>query len=247
MDGVDLSHEAFFEKLTQSKTLPTTSQVPPYDYEKAYRQAQKAGREILVITLSSRLSGTYQSAVIAAQQTGADVTIVDSENVTAGERVLVDLAIRLRDEGLCAKDIARALEQAKSRLCILGRVDTLEYLYRGGRLSKTGALAGTLLGIRPVLTVQDGALCVLGKARGARQSNNFLNEAIAKRGGIDFTMPLMLGYSGSSDEALREYIAASREIWEGELDTLPVTSIGSTIGTHVGPGAIVVAFFAKET
>ena len=69
LDGVDLSHEAFFEKLTQSKTLPTTSQVPPYDYEKAYRQAQKAGREILVITLSSRLSGTYQSAVIAAQQT----------------------------------------------------------------------------------------------------------------------------------------------------------------------------------
>ena len=247
LDGVDLSHEAFFEKLTQSKTLPTTSQVPPYDYEKAYRQGQKAGREILVITISSRLSGTYQSAVIAAQQTGADVTIVDSENVTAGERVLVDLAIRLRDEGLCAKDIAKALEQAKSRLCILGRVDTLEYLYRGGRLSKTGALAGTLLGIRPVLTVQDGALCVLGKARGARQSNNFLNEAIAKRGGIDFTMPLMLGYSGSSDEALREYIAASREIWEGKLDTLPVTSIGSTIGTHVGPGAIVVAFFAKET
>ncbi len=133
LDGVDLSHEAFFEKLTQSKTLPTTSQVPPYDYEKAYRQAQKAGREILVITISSRLSGTYQSAVIAAQQTGADVTIVDSENVTAGERVLVDLAIRLRDEGLCAKDIAKALEQAKSRLCILGRVDTLEYLYRGGQ------------------------------------------------------------------------------------------------------------------
>ena len=91
LDGVDLSHEAFFEKLTQSKTLPTTSQVPPYDYEKAYRQAQKAGREILVITLSSRLSGTYQSAVIAAQQMGADVTIVDSENVTAGERVLVQV------------------------------------------------------------------------------------------------------------------------------------------------------------
>ena len=115
LDGVDLSHEAFFEKLTQSKTLPTTSQVPPYDYEKAYRQAQKAGREILVITISSRLSGTYQSAVIAAQQTGADVTIVDSENVTAGERVLVDLAIRLRDEGLCAKDIAQSAGAGKKQ------------------------------------------------------------------------------------------------------------------------------------
>ena len=246
LDGVDLSHDAFFEKLTQEKVLPMTSQVPPYDYEMAYRDAQQAGREALVITLSSKLSGTYQSAVIAAQELGADVTIVDSENVTAGERVLVDLAICLRDEGLGAKEIAERLEQAKKRLCIIGRVDTLEYLYRGGRLSKTSAIAGTLLNIKPVLTVRDGKLAVLGKARGAKQSNNFLNEAIAQRGGIDFSMPLMLGYSGQSDSALQEYIAASHGIWEGKLPQLPITSIGSTIGTHVGPGAIVLAFFAPE-
>ena len=246
LDGVDLSHDAFFEKLAQAKSLPTTSQVPPYDYESAYSQAVQAGAEILVITLSAKLSGTYQSAVIAAQETELEVTIVDSENVTAGERVLVDLAIRLRDRGLGAKEIARELESAKKRLCIIGRVDTLEYLYRGGRLSRTSAIAGTLLNIKPVLTVRDGKLAVLGKARGARQSNNFLNEAIAKRGGIDFAMPLMLGYSGRSDAALQEYIAASREIWEGKLEQLPITSIGSTIGTHVGPGAIVVAFFAPE-
>ena len=244
LDGVDLSHDAFFEKLAQAKNLPTTSQVPPYDYESAYRQAAQEGAEILVITLSAKLSGTYQSAVIAAQETGLEVTIVDSENVTAGERVLVDLAIRLRDRELGAKEIAWELERAKKRLCIIGRVDTLEYLYRGGRLSRTSAIAGTLLNIKPVLTVRDGELAVLGKARGARQSNNFLNEAIAKRGGIDFAMPLMLGYSGRSDAALQEYIAASREIWEGNLEQLPITSIGSTIGTHVGPGAIVVAFFA---
>ena len=115
LDGVDLSHEAFFEKLTQSKTLPTTSQVPPYDYEKAYRQAQKAGGEILVITISSRLSGTYQSAVIAAQQTGADVTIIDSENVTAGERVLVEYALRLVDEGQGAAQVAADFAQRTSR------------------------------------------------------------------------------------------------------------------------------------
>ena len=246
LDGVNLSHEEFFNRLTQARTLPTTSQVPPYDYEEAYREAEQAGKELLVITLSSKLSGTYQSAVIAAQEAGADVTIVDSENVTAGERVLVDLAVRLRDEGLRAKEIAERLNDAKKRLCIIGRVDTLEYLYRGGRLSKTSAIAGTLLNIKPVLTVADGVLGVLGKARGAKQSNNFLNEAIAKRGGIDFSMPLMLGYSGTSDAALQEYIAASREIWEGKLAELPITSIGSTIGTHVGPGAIVVAFFAPE-
>lgn len=246
LDGVDLSHDAFFEKLETCRDLPTTSQVPPYDYEDAYKKARKAGREILVITLSSKLSGTYQSAVIAAQETALGVTIVDSENVTAGERVLVDYAVRLRDQGLGAKVIAQKLEEAKKRLCIIGRVDTLEYLYRGGRLSKTSAIAGTLLNIKPVLTVTDGKLAVLGKARGARQSNNFLNEAIAKRGGIDFSMPLMLGYSGEDASGLQEYIQSSREIWEGKLDPLPVTSIGSTIGTHVGPGAIVVAFFAAE-
>ena len=246
LDGVDLPHDVFFEKLAQSETLPTTSQVPPYDYEKAYSAAQTEGAEVLVITISSKLSGTYQSAVIAAQETKAAVTIVDSENVTAGERVLVDLAIRLRDAGRSASEIAEELEAAKKRLCIIGRVDTLEYLYRGGRLSRTSAIAGTLLNIKPVLTVTDGRLAVLGKARGAKQSNNFLNEAIAKRGGIDFSMPLMLGYSGRSDAALQEYIAASREIWEGRLSGLPITSIGSTIGTHVGPGAIVVAFFANK-
>ena len=246
LDGVSISHTEFFRKLTGAKQLPTTSQVPPFDYEAAYREAAAQGAEILVITLSSKLSGTYQSARIAAQETALDVTIVDSENVTAGERVLVDFAVRLRDAGLGAKEIAQKLEEAKKRLCIIGRVDTLEYLYRGGRLSKTSAIAGTLLNIKPVLTVTDGKLAVLGKARGARQSNNFLNEAIAKRGGIDFSMPLMLGYSGEDASGLEEYIQSSREIWEGKLDPLPVTSIGSTIGTHVGPGAIVVAFFAAE-
>ena len=217
LDGVTMTHDEFFEKLTQAKTLPTTSQIPPFDFEEAFRRLHAEGSDILVITLSSKLSGTYQSAVIAAQETGIDVTIVDSEH-----------------------------EEAKKHLCIIGRVDTLEYLYRGGRLSKTSAIAGTLLNIKPVLTVKDGQLAVLGKARGAKQSNNFLNEAITKRGGIDFSQPLMLGYSGTSDAALQEYIAASREIWEGKLESLPITSIGSTIGTHVGPGAIVVAFFANE-
>ena len=144
LDGVTMTHDEFFEKLTQAKTLPTTSQIPPFDFEEAFRRLHAEGSDILVITLSSKLSGTYQSAVIAAQETGIDVTIVDSENVTAGERVLADLAIRLRDKGFGAKEIAAKLEEAKKRLCIIGRVDTLEYLYRGGRLSKTSAIAGTL-------------------------------------------------------------------------------------------------------
>ena len=246
VDGVTITKQRFYERLVESDQLPTTSQATPAAFAGVFEEVARAGDSAVVLTISSKLSGTYQSAVIAAQETGIDVTIVDSENVTAGERVLADLAIRLRDKGFGAKEIAAKLEEAKKRLCIIGRVDTLEYLYRGGRLSKTSAIAGTLLNIKPVLTVRDGQLAVLGKARGAKQSNNFLNEAIATRGGIDFSQPLMLGYSGTSDTALQEYIAASREIWEGKLESLPITSIGSTIGTHVGPGAIVVAFFANE-
>ena len=246
VDGVTITKQRFYERLVESDQLPTTSQATPAAFAGVFEEVARAGDSAVVLTISSKLSGTYQSAVIAAQETGIDVTIVDSENVTAGERVLADLAIRLRDKGFGAKEIAAKLEEAKKRLCIIGRVDTLEYLYRGGRLSKTSAIAGTLLNIKPVLTVRDGQLAVLGKARGAKQSNNFLNEAIATRGGIDFSQPLMLGYSGTSDTALQEYIAASREIWEGKLESLPITSIGSTIGTHVGPGAIVVAFFANK-
>ena len=96
LDGVTMTHDEFFEKLTQAKTLPTTSQIPPFDFEEAFRRLHAEGSDILVITLSSKLSGTYQSAVIAAQETGIDVTIVDSENVTAGERVLSPSACETR-------------------------------------------------------------------------------------------------------------------------------------------------------
>lgn len=187
-----------------------------------------------------------QSAVIAAEEAPGKVHIVDSENVTVGERVLVDHAVRLRDSGLSAGEIARELELVKPRVCIIGLVDTLKYLHKGGRLSRTAAVAGTILNIKPVLSVSDGKLIVLGKARGSKQSNNYLNEMIRKMGGIDFTMPVMLGYAGDDDTLLRTYINASRNVWEHELEELPITTVGSTIGTHTGPGVIAVAFFAKE-
>lgn len=141
--------------------------------------------------------------------------MVDSENVTAGERILLEYALRLRDRGLSAREIAEMLERAKKRVCLIARVDTLEYLMRGGRLSRTAAIAGTMLNIKPVIGLEDGEIKVFGKARGSRQSSNMLTEFIGKKGGIDFDMPLMLAYSGTDDALLKGYVDNSRPLWEG--------------------------------
>ena len=124
-------------------------------------------------------------------------------------------------------------------------MDTLEYLQKGGRVSKTVAFAGSVLNIKPVLSVIDGEISLLGKARGSKMGNNLLVQEIDKAGGIDFEKPLLLGYSGLSDALLLKYIEDSRHIWEGNLDEVRYTTVGSVIGTHVGPGAVVVAFYKK--
>lgn len=245
LDGVTITTEEFYEKLESCKTLPTTSQVPPSDFEDVLRPIVEAGDEAVIVTLAGKFSGTAQSAAIAADEAGSGVWVVDSGNATIGENILLRYAIRLRDRGLTGGEIAEELERAKSRICLLARVDTLEYLVRGGRLSRTAGVAGTLLNIKPVLSVEDGEIKVLGKARGSRQSENMLTQFIQKKGGIDFSMPVMLAYSGTDDALLKGYVDNSRALWEGHLEELPVTMIGSTISTHAGPGAIAVAFFAK--
>ena len=245
IDGVTITHEEFYEKLSSCKQLPTTSQLTPFEFETAYKDALQTYDEAVVITLSGKFSGTYQSACTAAMEYEGKVFVVDSENATVGQQLLVKYAISLRDRGLSAESIANELNEVKSRICLVALVDTLDYLVKGGRLSKTAGIAGSLLQIKPVLGVEDGEVKVLGKARGAKQSNNMLTETIAKKGGIDFSMPLVLAYSGNDDSLLQDYIENSRSIWESNIDELPVSVIGSTIGTHAGPGAIAVAFFAK--
>lgn len=246
LDGVTITTDEFYEKLENCKTLPTTSQVSPMEYTNVLHPIMEAEEEAVIITLTEKFSGTAQSAALAAAEFDGKVWVVDSGNATIGQNILLRYAIRLRDQGLTGCEIAKELEQVKSRICLLARVDTLEYLVRGGRLSKTAGFAGTLLNIKPVLCVEDGEIKVLGKARGSRQSNNMLTEFIAKKGGVDFSMPVMLAYSGTDDALLKEYIDNSRSLWEEHLKSLPITTIGSTISTHAGPGAIAVAFFAKK-
>ena len=244
IDGITIDHKAFYEKLVETDVHPTTSQATPAAFEQEYEKAKQAGEAAVVITLSSKLSGTYQSAMIAAQDY-EDIYVVDSESVAIGGGILVELALGLIREGLTAQEIAQRLETEKEKIVIVALVDTLEYLKRGGRISKTVAFAGTLLNIKPVLAVACGEIQMLGKARGSKQGNNLLVQEIEKAGGVDFTKPVLLGYTGMSDILLRKYIEDSKHLWEGNLEEVRYTTIGSVIGTHAGPGAVAVAFFKK--
>lgn len=244
IDGVTIDHKAFYERLVESDVMPSTSQATPDAFIKEFEKAKQAGEAAVVITLASKLSGTYQSAMIAAADY-EDIYVVDSATVAIGGGILVELALKLLDEGLSAKEIAEKLEQEKKKIVIVALVDTLEYLKRGGRVSKTVAFAGAVLNIKPVLSVIDGDINMLGKARGSKQGNNLLVQEIEKAGGVDFTKPVLLGYSGLSDALLLKYIEDSKSLWENGLEDVRYTTIGSVIGTHAGPGAVAVAFFKK--
>lgn len=245
MDGVDIDHQRFYEMLVERDELPKTGQVNPYAFSQAIAEAREAGDEAVIITVGAKLSGTNQSARTAlAEAPGGDVFVVDSNNVTLGERVLVEYALRLVDEGRSAAQIAAAVEAVRDRVVVIGLLETLEYLVRGGRLSAAAGAVGTLLNVKPVVAAEDGLIVQLGKARGSKNGRNLLNQKVEKAGGIDFSMPLALGYTGLSDAVLKKYVEDSAALWAGHTEgELPVHTIGATIGTHVGPGAVAVAFF----
>lgn len=242
-DAVDLSHQEFYEKLVESDTIPTTSQIGPGEFADAMEQIVSAGDTAVVVTISGKLSGTYQSAVIAASEYPDRVFVVDSENVSLGMRILVQYGLSLLEKGYTAQQIAAELDMQKKHIQIIALLDTLEYLKKGGRISSAVALAGSLLSIKPVISAQEGEIIMVGKARGSRQGNNLLRQLVEKSGGINFEKPFCLAYSGLSDVLLQKYIADSAELWQGKTDALPIATIGCTIGTHAGPGAVALAFF----
>ncbi|MDE6059598.1 MAG: DegV family protein [Clostridia bacterium] len=246
LDGVTLSHEAFFEKLIESTQLPQTCQINEFRFEEVFQKLTENGDEVIAVTLSSKLSGTYACAVKAAKKFSGKVFVVDSLNACVGERVLIFYALRLVKEGkLSAQEIVKELELKRSKIQLLALLDTLKYLRKGGRISSVTAFAGEMLSIKPVVSVVKGEVKVVGKAIGSKKGNNLLNQLVNKCGGIDFDMPYVLGYSGLSDAFLQKYLKDSEELYKGQTDHIPAYLIGSTIGTHVGPGAIAVAFFAK--
>ncbi len=244
-DGVDINTTQFYEKLIESDELPTTSLVSPGAFEEAYKKAIANGEKVVVITISGKLSGTYQSATLAALEYPDDVFVVDSFNVACAEQILALRGVELIKQGISAKEIAMELETEREKIHILAVLDTLEYLKKGGRISGTVAFVGSALNLKPVVTVKNGEVAMIGKARGSKNGNNYLIQEIEKTSGVDFTKPICLGYTGLSDVMLQKYIDDSKELWEGHSDCMSISHIGSTIGTHVGPGAIAVAYFKQ--
>ena len=243
LDGVTLKTEEFYEKLVETDVIPKTSQIPPYEYEQIFREAKDAGDELIYFCLSSGVSGSCQSARIAAADFEDSVYVVDTQQFCISQYIIVERAVQLLDAGLGAAEIVARMEKEKKDAHVLAIFDTLEYLKLGGRLSSAAAFAGNLLSIKPVITIENGEVRILGKARGSRNGNNLIMQSVEKLGGIDFSRPICLGYTGFSDKMLQKYIADSHHLYAGHEDMLKIAKVGAAIGTYAGPGAIAMAFF----
>lgn len=242
LDGVDIDRQRFYERLVESDVLPTTSQPSPDAFAQLFDQVEAAGDSAVVLTISHKLSGTYQSACIAAEGR-ENIFVVDTMSASIGSGILARYAID--NAHLPAGELAALLERRRQDVCIIGLVDTLEYLKKGGRISKTAAFAGGAAEHPPGADPDGRRGDHHRQGRGSRQGNNLLVQKIHESGGIDFSMPLLLGYSGLSDALLQKYVADSAPLWENGTEALESVCIGSVIGTHAGPGAVVAAFFRR--
>lgn len=249
-DVFDLGSEEFFERLIESDDVPSTSAVAPGEWAELIAHAVEDGSEVLVLTISSKLSATHQSALTALEllpaNQAARVSVFDTLSATVGEQLMVRVACQLRDEGLGAAQIVERLAELRGRVRVLALLDTLEYLKKGGRISSTVALAGKLLSIKPVITVENGEVKLVGQARGSKNGRNLLVETVEAAGGVDESLPFRLVYSGLSTRTLMKYWQDNAQrflaCWQDEP---PVSCIGPVIGTHIGPDALGVAFFTK--
>ena len=243
-DDGTMTKDDFFARLASDSKLPRTSQPSPASFMQAYEDAAAAGDEVIVITIAQKLSGTFQSARLAAADADFAPYIVDSESASQGEALLVREAVRLRDEEhLSAEEIFNALEQFKKRVRIVAVVDSLKHLQKGGRLPAAVALVGGALGIKPVLALQDGAIKLVDKGRGRPGALVAMFKQLDALGGIDPRYGYTLLYSDNKQliAPVHHYMHQNLQLTGGH-----VAQLGPTIGTHVGPGVVGVVFVAKE-
>ena len=205
LDGVNLSHKEFFEKLIETNIFPKTSQINEYRFNEKFEEMTKDGSEVLCITMSSKLSGTFNSAKEASKKYNDKVVVIDSNNVCIGERILIFYAIRLLKQNISLKEIVDNIEEKKNKIQLVALLNTLKYLQKGGRISMVKAFAGELMSLKPVVSVIDGEVKLTGKAIGSKKGNNLLMHMIAQKA-IDFDMPYVVGYSGLEDSILKKYL-----------------------------------------
>lgn len=244
-DGVDIDIDTFYKELSESKSVPMTSQPNPPTFIEAFKQAMQDDDEAVIITISSKLSSTYQSALVACRNDKYKkrVYVVDSMTGTVGTGLLVEMALFYVAMGYSAKEIKERLDQDKKEIRVVGILDTLSSLKRSGRISGFANAVANVMGIKPILEVKDGRIDFITKAHGFRQGFRLLNDEIEKKGVIDFNKPYLISYSGNNDNRLKQYLHFSSHLWK---EKVRIARIGSAIGVHLGPGAIVVAFFSTN-
>lgn len=243
-DGVDITQAQFYNKLRKANTLPTTSQVNPAQFEEAFAPHIAAGDDIVVITLSSKLSATIQSAKIAAETVSPErIHLVDSFSASFGMALLIRHAVKMRDSGeYTAEQIAKKIRELSLRIRLLAVVDTLKYLKMGGRLSSSSAFIGEVLGITPIIEVIDGKVESIAKVRGERGGMKALVGYI-QDSDIDFSYGVGFG-NADCLEKMENYIDYIKPYLEGAQ--VYTGGLGSVIGSHVGPGVVGVAFIIKD-
>lgn len=243
-DGVTLTPDRFFQRLEGGKEFPQTSQITPYLYGLAFGDAVRHGDDVLCLCMSAGVSGSYQSACFAAAEFDGHVFVIDTRQFCISQYIIVERSVQLRDAGFTVAEVAAIILQEMGRAHVLAAFDTLEYLKRGGRLSGAAATVGGLLNIKPVLTITDGVVDVLGKARGIRKACDMLVDELKKRGEIDYSLPFCFGYTGKNDQAMRLFVDCFRA--HLPCPEVRIVRVGATIGAYAGSNAIAVAFFTKE-
>lgn len=237
-DGIELTKNDFFDYLINKGAKPSTSQPSPHDYEEVFKNIVENGDKGICITISSEVSGTYQSAMLAREKYKDSIEVIDSRNATIGERILIDIAKDMIDEGLEFDQIVNKLNTIKNEIKVYGILDTLEYLKRGGRVSSVQSLIGGLLSIKPILSVVDGKVEMIDKSRGIKKGFNKLYEFIDIEGkDID---RIYFGYSGLDKTNLELFIENMKGVDKQQVN---IIQLGTTIGTHAGPGGVVVAYY----
>ena len=243
-DGKTITNDIFYQLLTAGEHHPTTAQPSPEAFLTLFEAARDAGDQVVCILLASSLSGTFQSASIAKGLCGyEEIYLVDSATATAGEQILINYACKLRDSGLGAAEIARAVESIKGRVRVYAVVDTLEYLRKGGRLSAAQAVLGTMSRLKPVIGVKDGKVAVASKAFGSAAALKQLLKLLSDHP-VDDSFPSYFLYTDDISRK-EEFVAKLRES-RMLPSRMHECGLGATIGTHIGPGAFGLAYITAE-
>ncbi len=244
-ENIDITKERFFELLKTEKEMPRTSQPSPQDYIDLIEEARSNDDDIIIITISSGLSGTYQSVVATKELVGYDKCyVVDSLNGTGGERMVVEYAVRLRDEGKTAKEIVEKTTALRERVVLYTVMDTLEYLHRGGRISSTVYKIGSIAHIKPIMHVsKEGKPEIPAKTMGVSKGIDFVVKHVEKdMPDEDFPFYIMFTENRKNGEILRERL----EKIGVSVPEERIIPVGAVVGTHIGPGACAVVYIGKE-